>query len=37
MKKVNIVKKNTEFSYIMKNGKKYYSDMLNVYILKNSF
>ena len=37
MKKVNIVKKNTEFSYIMKNGKKYYSDMLNIYILKNSF
>lgn len=37
MKKVNIVKKNTEFSNILKNGKKYYSNILNVYILKNSY
>ena len=37
MKKMNIVKKNTEFSYIMKDGKKYYCDILNLYIIKNSY
>lgn len=37
MKKINIVKKNTEFSNIIKNGKKYYSNILNIYILKNSY
>lgn len=37
MKKMNIVRKNTEFSYIMKDGKKYYCDILNLYIIKNSY
>lgn len=37
MKKINIVKKNTEFSYIMKEGKKYYCDILNLYIIKNYY
>ena len=37
MKKMNIVKKNTEFRYIMKDGKKYYCDILNLYIIKNSY
>ena len=37
MKKINIVKKNTEFRNIIKNGKKYYCTILNVYILKNSY
>ena len=37
MKKINIVKKNLEFNEIIKKGKKYYSDLFFVYILKNSF
>lgn len=37
MRKINIVKKNTEFSYIIKNGKKFYSDIFNVYIMDNSY
>ena len=37
MKKINIVKKNTEFSNIIKNGKKYYCNILNMYILKNTY
>ncbi len=37
MKKINIVKKNFEFSNIIKNGKKYYSNILNIYVLKNSY
>lgn len=35
MKKINIVKKNTEFNNIIKNGKKFTSDIFFVYIIKN--
>ncbi len=35
MKKINIVKKNIEFNNIIENGKKYYSDIFFVYVLKN--
>jgi ribonuclease P protein component len=37
MKKINIVKKNLEFNEIIKKGRKYYSDLFFVYILKNSY
>lgn len=35
MKKYNIIKKNTEFNYIIKNGKKFSSDIFFIYIIKN--
>lgn len=37
MKKINIVKKNTEFNNIMKIGKKYSSDIFYVYAVDNSY
>lgn len=37
MKKINIIKKNDEFNYIINNGKKYYSELFYLYILKNNF
>ena len=37
MKKINIVKKNTEFNNIMKIGKKYSSDIFYVYVVDNSY
>lgn len=37
MKKINIVKKNTEFNNIIKVGRKYYNDIFYVYIVNNSF
>ena len=37
MKKINIVKKNTEFNDIIKNGIKYSNDLFYVYIVDNSF
>ena len=37
MKKINIVKKNTEFNDIIKKGIKYSSDLFYVYIVDNSF
>lgn len=37
MKKINIVKKNTEFNNIMKIGKKYSSDIFYVYVVDNPY
>ena len=37
MKKINIVKKNTEFNNIMKIGKKYSSDIFYIYVVDNSY
>ena len=37
MKKINIVKKNTEFNNIIKVGKKYYNDIFYIYIVDNSY
>lgn len=37
MKKINIVKKNTEFNNIIKIGKKYYNDIFYIYIVDNSY
>ena len=37
MKKINIVKKNTEFNNIMKIGKKYSSDIFYIYVVNNSY
>lgn len=36
MKKINIVKKNTEFNNIIKVGRKYYNDIFYIYIVDNS-
>lgn len=36
MKKLNIIKKNDEFNYIINNGKKYYSELFYLYMLKNN-
>lgn len=36
MKKINIVKKNTEFNNIIKIGKKYLTDIFYIYIVDNS-
>ena len=36
MKKINIVKKNTEFNNIIKIGKKYSNDIFYIYIVDNS-
>lgn len=36
MKKINIVKKNTEFNSIIKKGKKYSTDIFYIYIVDNS-
>ena len=35
MKKINIVKKNTEFNEILKSGKKFANDIFYVYVKKN--
>ena len=37
MKKINIVKKNTEFNNIIKVGKKYYSDIFYIYAVDNLY
>ena len=37
MKKINIVKKNTEFNNIIKIGKKYSNDIFYIYIVDNSY
>ena len=37
MKKINIVKKNTEFNNIIKIGKKYFNDIFYIYIVDNSY
>ena len=37
MKKINIVKKNTEFNNIMKIGKKYSCDIFYIYVVHNSY
>ena len=37
MKKINIVKKNTEFNNIIKVDKKYYNDIFYIYIVDNSY
>ena len=37
MKKINIVKKNTDFNNIIKIGKKYYNDIFYIYIVDNSY
>ena len=36
MKKINIVKRNTEFNNIIKIGKKFYSDIFFIYVIKNN-
>ena len=37
MKKINIVKKNTEFNNIIKVGKKYSNDIFYIYIVDNPY
>ena len=37
MKKINIVKKNTEFNNIIKIGNKFYNDIFYIYIVDNSY
>ena len=37
MKKINIVKKNTEFNNIIKIGKKYSNDIFYIYLVDNSY
>ena len=36
MKKINIIKKNMEFSDIIKNGTKFSNDIISVYVRKNN-